>query len=59
MGLVLSRKIGESIVIDGDIEIIVVDVGFSTVKLNIIAPKDKVIDRKEIHNRKLKERNRE
>ncbi len=46
--LALSRKIGETIVINDDIEITVLDVNREQVKLGIVAPKSVPIHRKEI-----------
>jgi carbon storage regulator len=46
--LVLSRKVGESIVIDGDIVISVSSVQGGRVKLCIDAPRDKRIARGEL-----------
>lgn len=46
--LVLSRRIGESIVIDGDIYIKVLDVKGDRIKLGIVAPKEVPIFRTEI-----------
>ena len=48
--LVLSRKPGESIVIDGRIIIHVVKTEKDTVKIGIDAPRDVPIFRKEIHD---------
>jgi carbon storage regulator len=48
--LILSRKIDESIILNGQIEVIVVDVDKNgNVKLGIKAPKDVSIFRKEIY----------
>jgi carbon storage regulator len=47
--LVLSRKKGESIVIDDQIEVTVVAVEGDTIKLGIEAPKNISIHRKEIY----------
>ncbi len=47
--LVIRRRAGESILINGDIEIEVLEVGLSQVKLGISAPKDIPIVRKEVH----------
>lgn len=47
--LVLSRKKGESIIIDDDIELTVVAVEGDTIKLGIKAPKHIPIHRKEIY----------
>ncbi|KPU26429.1 carbon storage regulator [Caloranaerobacter sp. TR13] len=53
--LVLTRKKNESIVINGDIEIIVVGVEDGKVKLGIKAPKNIEIHRKEIYEAIQKE----
>jgi carbon storage regulator len=47
--LVIRRRAGESILINGDIEIEVLEAGLSQVKLGISAPKDIPIVRKEVH----------
>ena len=47
--LALSRKAGESIIINNDIEIVVLDVKGEQVKLGINAPKSIPIYRKEIY----------
>jgi carbon storage regulator len=47
--LVLSRKNNESIIIGGDIEIVVLGVEGETVKLGIRAPKEVAIYRKELY----------
>ncbi|WP_336787367.1 carbon storage regulator CsrA [Paenibacillus sp. MMO-177] len=47
--LVLSRKTDESIMIGGNIEIVVLGVEGETVKLGIRAPKDVEIFRKELY----------
>jgi carbon storage regulator len=48
--LILSRKIDESIILNGQIEVVVVDVDKNgNVKLGIKAPKDVSIFRKEIY----------
>jgi carbon storage regulator CsrA len=52
MGLVITRKTGESIIIDDEIEVNVVRVkGGSSVRLHFICPKETVIDRKEDHEK--------
>ena len=48
--LALSRKAGESIIINNDIEIVVLDVKGEQVKLGINAPKSVPIYRKEIYD---------
>ena len=47
--LALSRKKGESIVVNNDIEITVLDVKGDQVKLGIAAPKEVPIYRKEVY----------
>jgi len=51
--LVLSRKVGESIVIDGDIVISVSSVQGGRVKLCIDAPREKRISRGELESEAL------
>lgn len=46
--LVLSRKVGEEIVIDGDIVLTVVEVNGNRVKIGIRAPREKVVVRGEL-----------
>jgi carbon storage regulator len=47
--LVIRRRAGESFLISGDIEIEVLEVGATQVKLGIAAPKSISILRKEVH----------
>jgi carbon storage regulator len=51
--LVLTRKVGEEIVIGGDIRVVVVAVQGAKVRIGITAPKDVVVDRQEIHDQRL------
>lgn len=53
--LVLSRKKGQSIVVNDDIEIILVDVQKDSVRIGINAPKDISIYRSEIYEEIKKE----
>jgi len=53
--LVLTRKIGEQIVIGDDVCITVVAVQGDRVRLGITAPKDRRVDRREIHDRRKSE----
>lgn len=48
--LVLTRKCGESIIIDGEIEIKITDISADKVKLGIEAPGDKKVFRKELYD---------
>ena len=47
--LVIRRRVGESFLIDANIEVQVLEVGPTQVKLGITAPKDIPILRKEVH----------
>ena len=47
--LVIRRRAGESFLINDDIEVEVLEVGASQVKLGIAAPKNISIVRKEVH----------
>lgn len=47
--LVLSRKLGESIVIGHDIEVTVLEVHGGRVKLGLVGPKDVPIHREEVY----------
>ena len=50
--LVLSRKVGEKIVIAGDVHVTVVALVGNTVRLGIAAPKEVTVDREEVHWRR-------
>ena len=50
--LVLSRKIGEEIVIGDDIHIAVVAIHGEKVRIGVSAPKAVVVDREEIHEKR-------
>ena len=50
--LVLTRRVGEVIVIDNDIRVSVVSVRGERVRLGISAPKLVQVDREEIHERR-------
>jgi len=57
--LVLSRKVGEEIVVGSNIHITVVAVRGENVRIGISAPKDVAVDRQEVHEKRqnlLKER---
>jgi len=47
--LVLTRKVNESIVINDDIEVTIVEIKGDHVKLGITAPKDVSVHRKEVY----------
>jgi carbon storage regulator len=50
--LVLTRKIGEEILIDEEICITIVDIRGDRVRLGISAPKETRVDRREIYERR-------
>ena len=50
--LVLTRRIGEEIVIDGNIRVIVTAIKGDKVRLGITAPPSVPVDRKEVHERR-------
>jgi carbon storage regulator len=54
--LYLTRKIGESIIINNNIELTVVEVRGKTVKLGFVFPKEASILRKELHE-KIRDQN--
>lgn len=54
--LILTRRLGESIIIEDNIKITVVDINKQQVKLGIDAPKNITIHREEVA-RKVKEEN--
>ncbi len=54
--LVLARKIGEKIILNDNIEVIVLDSNQNTVKLGINAPKNVTVYREELY-REIKQNN--
>ncbi len=50
--LVLTRKIGEEIIIDGRIRITVTQIRGDKVRIGITAPPEVRVDRQEIHERR-------
>lgn len=53
--LVLTRRIGEEIVIDGDIRITVVAIKGDRVRIGVTAPDFVRVDRQEVHERRLQD----
>ncbi len=49
--LILSRKKHESIIVDGKIEIQIIDIGDGRVRIGIDAPKSMEIHRKEVYQK--------
>jgi carbon storage regulator len=50
--LVLTRRIGEEIIIHGNISVVIVAIEGGRVRLGVRAPSEVVIDRREIHDRR-------
>ena len=50
--LILSRKVGEEIVIDGRIRVTIAAVKGDRVRVGITAPPDVPVDRAEVHQRR-------
>jgi carbon storage regulator len=50
--LVLSRRLGEEIVINGNIRLRVVEVDGNRVRLGVVAPRNVTVDRSEVHDRR-------
>lgn len=50
--LVLSRRVGEEIVINDNIRVTVVAVKGDRIRLGIVAPRDVSVDRAEVHERR-------
>ncbi|MHB8727623.1 MAG: carbon storage regulator CsrA [Sulfuricaulis sp.] len=50
--LILTRKVGQSLVINGDTEVKVLGITGLQVRLGIEAPDDVSVDRQEVHERK-------
>ncbi|MDR3196669.1 MAG: carbon storage regulator CsrA [Planctomycetaceae bacterium] len=48
--LVLSRKINESVIINDNITVVVVEIHGDKVRLGIEAPKDIIVHRKEVYD---------
>ena len=51
--LVLSRRIGEEIIINDNIRVTVVAVKGDRVRLGIVAPREVTVDRSEVHERRM------
>lgn len=55
-GLVLTRKLGESIIINGNIKVTLLSTTGNQVKFLIKAPPEIIVDREEIHERRERDR---
>jgi carbon storage regulator len=54
--LILTRRVGESIKIGDHVEVVVLGVNGSQVRIGVNAPKDTTVHREEIHKRILNEK---
>lgn len=54
--LILTRRVGETIIIDDDIEVTVLSVKGNQVRLGIKAPEDIAVHREEIYERLINDR---
>jgi carbon storage regulator len=52
--LVLTRRLGETIIIDNEVRVTVLDVKGDRVRIGIAAPPTVVVDRQEVHERRLR-----
>jgi carbon storage regulator len=53
--LILTRKIGEALVIDKEITVTVMGIKGTQIRIGVDAPRDIKVNREEIHNRIAKE----
>ena len=51
--LVLTRKVGEKIIVDGSISVEVVSVDGNKVRIGITAPPEVRVDREEVHRARM------
>lgn len=54
--LILTRRVGETLMINDDIQVTVLDNKGSQVRIGVAAPKDVKVHREEIYNRIQKEK---
>ena len=50
--LILTRKAGETVVIDGNIKVTIIAIRGGQVRIGVDAPADVAVDREEIHDKK-------
>jgi len=54
--LILSRKVGESLIISDDMRVTVLGINGSHIRIGVSAPREVAVHREEIYNRILRER---
>jgi carbon storage regulator len=57
--LILTRRVGEAVIIDGDIKVVVMGVKGNQVRVGVSAPTEVEVHREEVFKRIEQERNRE
>jgi carbon storage regulator len=57
--LILTRRIGESLMISDDMKVTVLGIKGSQIRIGVSAPRDVAVHREEIYNRILREREQE
>jgi carbon storage regulator len=53
--LILTRRVGETLMIGDDVEVTVISINGNQVRIGIKAPKDMIVDREEIAERRRRE----
>jgi carbon storage regulator len=54
--LILSRRIGESLIINDDMKVTVLGIKGNQIRIGVTAPREVAVHREEIYNRILRER---
>jgi carbon storage regulator len=57
--LILTRRVGESLVISDDMKVTVLGIKGNQIRIGVSAPRDVAVHREEIYNRILRERDRD
>jgi len=57
--LILSRRVGESLIISDDMKVTVLGVSGNQIRIGVTAPREVAVHREEIYNRILREREQE
>jgi carbon storage regulator len=56
MMLILTRRVGESLIISNDMKVTVLGIKGNQIRIGVSAPRDVAVHREEIYNRILRER---
>jgi carbon storage regulator len=57
--LILTRRVGESLIISDDMKVTVLGIKGSQIRIGVSAPREVAVHREEIYNRILREREQE